>query len=145
MLVDAPNRFGHSLPTTPTTTTTGTSPIFADSQVPIMIPDTAAELQSVYLLSNDEIYDILKDCKMEGRNFMGPTEPVPERTPDQDARAISAFLEDRWQLACWSCLNPKHATFTCRYLIPQYRLRVQVLSIPCWSQSHPPRMVQTKV
>lgn len=57
-----------------------------------MIVNTVAALQSLDLKSDDELYDILKDINIEGRNVMREMEPVADLTPDQVARGMSAIL-----------------------------------------------------
>lgn len=50
-----------------------------DTQERTMIVDTSAELQLNYIITTDELYEILKYLNMKGRKVMVPMEQVPNR------------------------------------------------------------------
>ncbi len=110
-----------SPPTTPTTVTEPDDPppgprYLIEPHNPISIVDTAVNLESIFVMSEEYLAGAVTGMNLEGRDFMRPSEKVPDLTTEQIQQGIAAIPADYWQLSCWSCREPGHTTFTCPQL-----------------------------
>ena len=89
---------------------------------PVSVVDTALALQGIFMMTTEQLDRATQDMKSDERDVMRPTQDVPELTDEQIHAAQSVIPNDYWQLACWTCREDGHSTFTCKYLTAAQRI-----------------------
>ena len=91
-------------------------------QDPAAIVDTAFQLHHLFFLTSEQVHAATEGLRQEGRDVTGPTESIPDLTPEQIKLAYAVIPQDYWQLNCWTCREDGHNTFTCKFLTEPQRM-----------------------
>lgn len=122
MHIDVADAF--SSPSTPSASATSghDSAQVSKAHDPVAAVDAAANLQTIFVISSEQVTDALKDFDLGGRNLLRAKDEVPDLTAKQIQFALAVIPADYWQLSCWTCRALGHSTFTCPLLSLSQRI-----------------------